>query len=233
MGIGQVPSRKGEAEMRAITNALKKTKLAVLLLLLFPFPALAQQSSSKASGRGQVLLVRNADGSREVQNPTSVDPSYLIGPEDVLHVSVWKEPEITQTVLVRPDGKISLPLLNDVQAAGLTPGQLADSVTTGLRKYLADPQVTVVVTQINSQRIYILGEVNRPGAYTLFPGMTFLQALSSAGGFTQFADLKKIYLLRTEGGRQAKFLFNYKDVVHGRALHGNIVLKTGDTIAVP
>jgi polysaccharide biosynthesis/export protein len=219
--------------MKAITNALKKTKLAVLLLLLFPFPALAQQDSGKAPERGKVLLVRNADGSREVRNTPSDDPSYLIGPEDVLNISVWKEPDITRTVLVRPDGKISLPLLSDVQAAGLTPGQLAGSVTTGLRKYLADPQVTVVVTQINSQRIYILGEVNRPGGYPLFPGTTFLQALSSAGGFTQFADLKKIYLLRTENGRQMKFLFNYKNVVHGRALHENIVLKTGDTIVVP
>jgi polysaccharide export outer membrane protein len=111
--------------------------------------------------------------------------------------------------------------------------QLAASVTAELRRYLADPRVTVVVTQINSQRIYVLGEVNKAGTYALFPGMTLLQALSSAGGFNQFADVKKIYLLRTENGQQVKFLFNYKEVVHGRAPEQNIALKTGDTIIVP
>ena len=109
----------------------------------------------------------------------------------MLDISVWKEPELTRAVPVRPDGKISLPLLNDVQAAGKTPLQLATDITAGLKKYVTDPQVTVIVTTINSQRVYILGEVNRAGAYPLLPNMTVLQALSSAGGFTQFANLKK------------------------------------------
>lgn len=203
------------------------------LLLLLPLAALAQQKPSEPQTSAKALMVRNGNGGKEAQNPASYDPSYLIGAEDVLHISVWKEPEITQTVLVRPDGKISLPLLNDVQAAGLTPMELSASVTTRLQKYVADPQVTVIVTQINSQRIYVLGEVNRTGAYLLFPGMTFLQALASAGGFTQFADLEKIYLLRTENGQQIKFFFNYKGVVRGRAPQQNILLKTGDTIVVP
>jgi polysaccharide biosynthesis/export protein len=161
------------------------------------------------------------------------DPNYIIGPQDVLDIDVWKEAELTRDVPVRPDGKISLPLLNDVQAAGLTPTQLSEELTTELKKFITDPQVTVIVTQINSQRVYILGEMTRPGAYPLLPGMTVLQALSSAGGFTPFANLKKIYILRTEGGKQVKFPFNYKEVVKGNNAEQNIVLKAGDQIVVP
>lgn len=209
-----------------------------LLSLLLPSFAVGQDSSSKTQESGKQLVARNENGSEEngskdVLSAAREDPKYAIGPQDVLSISVWKEPEITQTVVVRPDGRISLPLVSDVQAAGLTPVQLAASVTVELRKYLTDPQVTVVVTQINSQRIYVLGEVNKAGGYPLFPGMTLLQGLSSAGGFTQFADVKRIYLLRTENGRQVKHPFNYKDVVHGRAPEQNIALKTGDTIIVP
>jgi polysaccharide biosynthesis/export protein len=161
------------------------------------------------------------------------DPNYLIGPQDILDINVWKEAELTRSVPVRPDGKISIPLLNDVQAAGLTPQQLSDEITVGLKKYITDPQVTVIVTTINSQRIYILGEVNRAGAYPLLPGMTAVQALSSAGGFTPFASLKKIYIMRMEDGKQVKFPLNYKDVVAGKAPQQNIPLKAGDTIVVP
>lgn len=161
------------------------------------------------------------------------DPSYIIGGQDVLDINVWKEPELTRTVPVRPDGKISLPLLNDVQAAGLTPTQLAEQITTSLKKFVTGPQVTVIVSQINSQRIYLMGEVTRAGAYPLLPGMTVLQGLSSGGGFTQFANLKKIYVLRTVDGKQQKLSFNYKDVVNGKAPDQNIVLKAGDTIVVP
>jgi polysaccharide biosynthesis/export protein len=165
--------------------------------------------------------------------PATTDPNYIIGAQDVLDISVWKEPEITRTVPVRPDGKISLPLLNDVQAAGLTPAQLNAEITSSLRKFVTDPEVTVIVEQINSQRVYILGEVTRPGAYPLLPGMTVLQALSSAGGFTQFANEKKMYVLRRVNGNQEKYFFNYKDVLNGKRPEQNIALKAGDTIVVP
>jgi len=151
----------------------------------------------------------------------------------MLDISVWKEPDMSKTVPVRPDGKISLPLLNDIQAAGLTPTQLAENITEELKKLVKEPQVTVIVTQINSQRVYIMGEVTRAGAYPLLPGMTVLQALSSAGGFTQFANLKKIYVLRNENGKQLKLPFNYKDVVKGKASEENVEVKAGDTIVVP
>lgn len=159
-------------------------------------------------------------------------PDYVIGADDTLHISVWKEPDLTATLPVRPDGKISLPLLNDVSAAGFTPMQLADSITEKLKKYIADPRVTVVVTAMNSRRIFVTGEVTHSGAIALLPGMTVLQALSSAG-FTQFANLKGIYLLRMENGRQVKMPFNYKEVVKGRHPEQNILLQRGDTVVVP
>jgi polysaccharide export outer membrane protein len=162
-----------------------------------------------------------------------VDADYKIGPQDVLRIDVWKEPDISRTIPVRPDGKISLPLLNDVQASGLTAMQLATSLREGLSKFLTSPQVTVTVTEINSRRVYITGEVTRAGALPLLPNMTVLQALSSAGGFTQFAKLKNIYVLRTEDGKQVKHPFNYKEVVKGNLTEENIVLQPGDVIVVP
>src|SRR5450432_901377 len=147
--------------------------------------------------------------------PNSADgPQYVIGPEDDLHIAVWKEADLTATLPVRPDGKISLPLLNDVQASGLTPQQLADSVTEKLRKYIADPRVTVVVSEINSKRIYLVGEVLHSGATPMLPNMTVLQALSSAG-LNQFAIFMFIYVPRTENGKQHKLPVNYRKLVKG------------------
>jgi len=159
-------------------------------------------------------------------------PTYIIGAEDTLHIAVWKEQDLTATLPVRPDGKISLPLLNDVQAAGLTPQQLADSITEKLKKFLADPRVTVVVTQINSKRIYMVGEVGHTGAMPMLPNMTVLQALSSAG-LTQFANTKRIYILRTVNGKQEKLPVNYHKLVKGQQIEQNYVLQPGDTIVVP
>jgi polysaccharide export outer membrane protein len=159
-------------------------------------------------------------------------PDYVIGADDTLHISVWKEPDLTETLPVRPDGKISLPLLNDVTAAGLTPTQLADSITTKLKKYIADPRVTVVVTAMNSQKIYVLGEVVHPGSTALQPNMTVLQALASSG-FTQFANTKGIYILRAENGKQQKIAVHYRELLKGEAIDQNVILKPGDTIVVP
>src|SRR5467141_4171839 len=165
--------------------------------------------------------------------PASVAGSdYVIGADDMLHISVWKEPDLTTSLPVRPDGKISLPLLNDIPAAGLTPMQLADSITEKLKKYIADPRVTVVVTQINSKRIYLVGEVLHVGATPMLPNMTVLQALSSAG-LNQFANTKRIYVLRTENGRQQKLPVNYRKLVKGEQIEQNYLLQPGDTIVVP
>ncbi|HVB98384.1 MAG TPA: polysaccharide biosynthesis/export family protein [Candidatus Dormibacteraeota bacterium] len=196
-----------------------------VLLLLLALPAMGQKK-----GKHQArAAAETTNGSRAA----TVDPAYTIGPQDVLDINVWNEPAISRIVPVRPDGKISLPLLNDVQAAGLTPEQLDQTITRDLHKYLENPQVTVIVTAINSQRFYLLGEVGRPGTYQLLPDMTVLQALSDAGGFSPFAKLKDIYVLRTANGRQQKFPFNYKDVLKGVHPEENLVLRPGDTIIVP
>jgi polysaccharide export outer membrane protein len=204
-------------------NVLKEGALLFLAVCLSSV-MVAQSNPAANSPQGMVK------GSGPLAH--TAGPDYVIGADDVLHVSVWKEPDLTATLPVRPDGKISLPLLNDVVAAGLTPMQLADSITVKLKKFIDDPRVTVVVTAMNSQRIFITGEVVHSGPVALLPNMTMLQALSAAG-FTQFADLKKIYLLRTENGKQVKLAFNYKEVVKGRHPEENIQLQPGDTVVVP
>ena len=161
------------------------------------------------------------------------DPAYKIGAQDVLKIDVWREDQLTRTVPVRPDGKITLPLLNDVQAAGLTPMELAGIICEELKKYINNPQVTVSVSEINSRRVYVTGEVARAGAFPLLPNMTVLQALSSSGGFTQFARTKNIYVLRTENGKAIKVPFNYKQAVSGKNPEQNIELRSGDVVVVP
>ena len=167
-----------------------------------------------------------------VQSPAT-DPGYKIGPQDVLKVDVWREDQLTRTVPVRPDGKITLPLLNDVQAAGLTPMELAGSIREELKNYINNPQVTVSVSEINSRRVYVNGEVTRPGAFPLLPQMTVLQALSSSGGFTQFARVKSIYVLRSQNGHKVKLPFNYKSAINGKNAEQDLELQPGDVIVVP
>ncbi len=197
---------------------MKRNLMVLTTLLLYGLLAGAQNSGDKDAPAKEPLPQTNA--------------SYIIGADDQLHVSVWKEPDLTNTMPVRADGMISLPLLNDVQAAGLTPMQLAASISDKLKKYITDPHVTVEVTQMNSQRIYVMGEVLHPGAMNRTPDMTVLQALASAG-FTQFANTKGIYVLRTESSKQSKLPVNYKKLVKGEDMQQNYVLKPGDTIVVP
>jgi polysaccharide export outer membrane protein len=206
----------------------KHIKLGVLLLVGVVASAAAAQANPKPSDEAKA-----APADKVQSEPVSVaGPDYKIGPEDMLHVSVWKEPDLTETLPVRPDGKISLPLLDDVQASGLTPTQLADAISTKLKKYLSDPRVTVIVTAMNSQKIYVLGEVTHSGTMPLQPNMTILQALASAG-FTQFANTKGIYVLRTDNGKQQKIPVNYKALLKGASIDQNLVLRPGDTIVVP
>jgi polysaccharide export outer membrane protein len=198
--------------------------LLVGLGTMLSFSALAQ-NSAPAANTGSAAP--DSKAARSVAGP-----SYVIGPEDTLYISVWKEPDLTNTLPVRADGMISMPLLNDVQASSLTPMQLAASITEKLKKYVADPHVTVVVTQMNSQRVYVTGEVLHSGAMNLTPDMTVLQALATAG-FTQFANTKGIYVLRAENGQQKRYPVNYKRLIKGEAGQQNITLKPGDTIVVP
>jgi polysaccharide export outer membrane protein len=158
--------------------------------------------------------------------------SYVIGASDVLTITVWKEPTLSGSILVRPDGMISLALLGDVEASGLTPLQLADQITTKLKKFIQDPNVSVVISQIHSKVIYLLGEVVKRGPVEMTPGMTLLEAIASAGGLTDFAHSRKIYILRNESGTQQKIPVNYKQALKGNSTL-NLALKPGDTIVVP
>ncbi len=203
----------------------------IVLLFLLAIPAGARDRTQQPPATGKQAAAGRGDLAQP--QPATEDPSYVIGPEDVINISVWKEPDFTLAVPVRPDGKISLPLLNDVPASGLTPNQLATWLTVMLRKYVTQPQVTVIVTQINSRRVYILGEVNRPGALSLLPHMTVLEALATAGGFTPFAKEKKIFVLRNQNGKQNRYPFNYREAIRGGALQRDFSLEPGDMIVVP
>jgi polysaccharide biosynthesis/export protein len=209
--------------------------LAGILLCSQAYAREARQEQSAQSSASQKTEPKTGNTSSPTTPvaPAAMDASYKIGPQDVLQIDVWKEPEITRTIPVRPDGKISLPLLNDVQAAGLTAMQLAGVIRDGLTKYLVNPQVTVTVQTINSRRVFITGEMSRTGAVPLLPNMTVLQALSSAGGFTPFARIKDIYILRMVDGKQVKYPFHYKDVIKGKRPEENILLQPNDVIVVP
>ena len=219
------------------TKALKATTIAVLgLMALLAISAGAQETASNLKDNKKasaVAAAANAKLGAPLPASATDDLDYEIGPGDMLNIRVWKEPDVSGPVPVRPDGKVSLPLLDDVQAAGTTPTKLAAPITERVRQYMNDPRVTVIVTAANSRRIYLIGEVMRPGAIPMQPNMTVLQALSTSGGFSQFAKIKKMYVLRVENGSQLKIPVNYKAAISGHSPEQNTVLKPGDTIVVP
>jgi polysaccharide biosynthesis/export protein len=206
---------------------------AAVLLVSFSISVRAQGQARKDIKSESAKVLTAGEVTSQPAKAATDDPNYSIAPEDVLTIDVWKEPEISRTVPVRRDGKISLPLLNDLQAAGLTPTQLGSEIVEKLRATIVHPQVTVIVAQMSSLRIYILGQVTRGGAYPLVPHMTVMQALSIAGGFTPYANVKKIYVMRRENGTDKIFHINYKDVINGRKTEQNIHMEPGDTIVVP
>jgi polysaccharide export outer membrane protein len=182
------------------------------------------QTTPPASGGASASQVPNYAG--------PVDASrYIIGPQDSLQITVWKEPTLSGTVPVRPDGMISMVLVGDLPAAGLTPMALSADISQRLKKYIQDPVVTVVVLGVESQRIFLVGEVNKVGPLMLTPGMTTLQAIVTAGGLTQFANSKRIYILRKVAGKEEKMPFNYKQALKGD--NQGVSLLPGDTIVVP
>ncbi len=158
---------------------------------------------------------------------------YVIGPDDVLTVVFWRDKDMSSDVAVRPDGKISLPLLNEVQASGLTPEQLRVQVTEAASKFVEDPTVSIVVKEIHSRKVFITGMVNKPGTYPLSGPTTVVQLIAMAGGVLEYADSKHITILRTVNGRETSLPFNYKDLAKRKNLKQNIELKPGDTIIVP
>jgi polysaccharide export outer membrane protein len=158
---------------------------------------------------------------------------YVIGSQDRLSIIFWRDKDLSVEARVRPDGKISLPLLNDVQAAGLTPEQLRDVLTKAAAKYVQEPNASVIVLEINSRQVFITGNIAKPGSYPLNAEMNVLQLIAQAGGLLEYADAKNILIMRNEGGKPQQFKFNYKDVSRGKHLDKNILLKPGDSIIVP
>jgi polysaccharide export outer membrane protein len=205
--------------------------------LLGQTPSRAAREAPGAENKVAAASTRldsEADARAGVANPTSTaNDGYRIGPEDVLTIDVWKETDLSASTPVRPDGKISVPLLNDVQAAGLTPVQLAANLREQLSRYLIDPKITVSVAQMNSRKAYVMGLVNRQGIVRLQSELTVLQAISAAGGLAPFANAKKIYILRTENGNEIKLPFDYNAVIKGKHPEQNIVLRPGDTVVIP
>ncbi|HWW88215.1 MAG TPA: polysaccharide biosynthesis/export family protein [Vicinamibacterales bacterium] len=199
-------------------------------------PAQQQQPTTGQQAASAPSATQATQGGRGAPAiPAGVTPpsDYVIGPDDVLSIVYWRDKDMTGDVVVRPDGKISMPLLNEMQAAGLSPAQLKDRLVEESKKYIEDPTVTVVVKQINSRKVFITGEVGKPGPYPLMESMTVLQLISVAGGLKEYANGKKIVILRTENGRQLSYPFNYKDVVTRKNLRQNIELKPGDTVIIP
>ena len=161
-------------------------------------------------------------------------PGYVIGAEDVLGIVFWREKDLSvDGAAVRPDGMITVPLLNDLPAAGLTPDQLRERIQTAARKFVEDPSVTVVVKAINSRKVFVTGQIGKPGMYPLAGPTTVMQLIAMAGGLHEFADADKILIMRTEGGKQVAKRFNYEDVREGKNLNQNIELLPGDTVIVP
>jgi polysaccharide export outer membrane protein len=190
---------------------------AIIAIVCAPTSAQTKPEPSKSAGPGT-----DAVGA-------AVDPNkYLIGPEDILFIKVWRENDFTLTVAVRPDGKITMPLIGEVQAAGETPMQLTKALTELLTKFINNPDVTVFITEVRSKKYYIIGEVNRQGAFSLVTPTTVLEALSNAGGFHLFANTKKIKILRGD----KIYNFNYNDVTRARHLEQNVYLENGDKIIV-
>ena len=173
-------------------------------------------------------------GGLNVPGAVEPPPGYVIGPEDVLGVLFWREKDLSvEAAAVRPDGMITLPLMNDLHAAGLTPDALRERIQTAAGKFVADPSVTVVVKTINSRKVFVTGMIAKPGQYPLTAPTTVVQLIATAGGLHEFADREKILIMRTEGGKQIARRFNYKDVMEGKNLNQNIELQPGDTIIVP
>lgn len=213
-----------------------RTVVAIAIAAVVSFEGIVSGSAAWA-GQGPAQPPAPAPAATAVASvaPARVDvPSdYTIGPDDILSIVFWRDKDMSADVVVRPDGRITLPLVSDVQAGGLTPELLRDRIREQAAKFIEDPNVTVVVKQINSRRVYVTGQVGKPGAYPLSNPTTVLQLLSMAGGVSEFADYKKIVVMRTEDGKQRALKFNYRDVTRGKNLQQNILLKPGDTVVVP
>ncbi len=192
----------------------------ILSVLLISLPAIAQEAPPKK------------DEARDAA-ASSPAPLYIIQPNDMLEIFVWKEPDLTRKVLVRPDGRISFPLVQDLQAAGVSPGELKERIQDQLKHFLTAPNVTVIVDAINSYKVFVVGKVQKPGGISFEKPITVLHALALAGGFQDYAKEDEMAIIRNYGGENTVFAFNYREVIHGKKPEQNIVLQSGDVVVVP
>lgn len=209
------------------THTLKAVSLVLALTSVMPLATQAQAPVTGPSAASQAGAPPRPVGGIEAP------ADYVIGTDDVIAVMFWREKDMSGEAIVRPDGMISLPLINDIQAAGLTPEQLRVKVMDAAGRFVQDPSATVSVKAINSRNVFITGQVARPGPYPLTSSMTVMQLVARAGGLLEFADSKKITILRVEGTQNRTFKFNYKDVSQGKNVSQNITLRPGDTVIVP
>ncbi len=230
--------RKRRPEVSARHRNFAAKQIAAGAVLLLCAGVGWAQGSKKIAGTPAAPENQPANGQVP---PTRPDPpnapggdDYVIGPEDVLSINVWKDPEVSGSVPVRPDGRITVPLLGDLVASGQTPSQLAADIRGKLKNYVLDPQVQVIVTEVKSHSFNVVGKVTKPGAYDLAKPTTVLDAVALAGGFQDFAKVNKVYVLRKmPDGSQKMLPFDYKQVIKGRRLGQNIELQNGDTVVVP
>jgi len=203
----------------------KHTLLVIVCSLVFAGTLPAQESGT--ANRDET------PGSTDLTKVAAGSPYYIIQPNDLLEIHVWKEPELTRKVLVRPDGRISFPLVQDLQAAGMTPSDIKQEIEKELKKYIEVPNVTVIVEAIQSYRVFVTGKVAKPGALMAEKPITVLQALSLAGGFAEFANPAETVVIRNNNGENVLFRFNYPEVIKGKNFNQNMLLKNGDVIVVP
>jgi len=216
-----------------MSHKMKNSMVILLLLMVTLWPSVGLEAGEIP--QIPIVLVRDID-IRDLIPPESAKESqeYIIGPEDVIEVAVWRNEALSKVVAVRPDGRISLPLIGDIQAGGLTPSQLRDEIVKRLKVYQESPTVSVIIQQINSLNIYVIGEVSRPGQYRLKSNTTLLQLLAMAGGFTQFASKNNIILIRNNpSAKERRLIIRYDDIVFSGDEKGNIMLQPGDTIIIP
>jgi len=211
-------------------NFLHSTLFSLFLISALG-PGLAQQVTGKPVLSAAPTTPAPAPADVPLATPLTISPNYIIGADDTLKIEVWKEPQLSGVQPVRPDGKISLPLINDVTAAGFTPMQLEADITARLTKFVTDPVVSVTVLGVLSKRVFMVGEVGRPGPMSLTPGMTILQAIATAG-LTPYANKKHIYILRGDPAKQEKILFDYNKAIKKGDMQG-VTLVPGDTIVIP
>jgi polysaccharide export outer membrane protein len=194
--------------------------------------ALAQTRSTSTIQRPNAIARNLGDQPEDKSVDVQSAGEYVIGPEDVLSINVWKEQDLSTKVTVRPDGKIGLPLLNDIQASGFTPRQLQENITTELKKFINNPQVSVIVLEIHSQNVYVIGGIAKPGVYPLGSPTTVMELLVRAGGLTEFTKGEEIQVLRNENGKQVQYKFNFKAFSEGKDYKQNIRLRNGDMVIV-